>query len=121
MPSSRYGLAGTTSACAENTSGTARQPGRARNYLRVRGEYRTVTTFIARNVELPPRARRILVDGGAKDTILGTTSACAENTATGVTAGFNIGNYLRVRGEYLNSRYRAPRRQELPPRARRIR
>ena len=52
-------LAGTTSACAENT-GSAGQPTQwARNYLRVRGEYSRC--FVGRNTieELPPRARRI--------------------------------------------------------------
>ena len=30
-----------------------------RNYLRVRGEYKVVSGFTARDAELPPRARRI--------------------------------------------------------------
>ena len=51
-----------------------------RNYLRVRGEYR-------RNL------KRYAMS-------LGTTSACAENTAWRGVAFQIKGNYLRVRGEY---------------------
>ena len=71
---------GTTSACAENT-GLWCTPGRSRrNYLRVRGEYALVESGDPLKMELPPRARRILVFhlSGALDG--GTTSACAENT-----------------------------------------
>ena len=53
--------------------------------------------------------------------VLGTTSACAENTPLGPVNSVCPGNYLRVRGEYPAR----PRKQrlpwELPPRARRIR
>ena len=50
------------------------------NYLRVRGEYALVESGDPLKMELPPRARRILVFhlSGALDG--GTTSACAENT-----------------------------------------
>ena len=72
---------GTTSACAENTSG----PNAFRlgfwNYLRVRGEYSVPEASWPLLRELPPRARRIRsffdVEAGA----VGTTSACAENTS----------------------------------------
>ena len=51
-----------------------------RNYLRVRGEY----------------------GGGLQYRgPLGTTSACAENTAGVGATAFCFWNYLRVRGEYL--------------------
>ena len=50
--------------------------------------------------ELPPRARRILLGENWKQTLHGTTSACAENTALKrQTRGYEW-NYLRVRGEY---------------------
>ena len=51
---------------------------------------------------------------------IGTTSACAENTAGYREGGPHLGNYLRVRGEYLPAAIEAKRMAELPPRARRI-
>ena len=51
----------------------------------------------------------------------GTTSAHAENTAGYREGGPHLGNYLRVRGEYLPAAIEAKRMAELPPRARRIR
>ena len=39
VPVPQRSRVGTTSACAENTQTGATHPGRARNYLRVRGEY----------------------------------------------------------------------------------
>ena len=92
---------GTTSACAENTLIVWRARVRAWNYLRVRGEYRLVpvTPRICR--ELPPRARRILLARRTDRAHHGTTSACAENTFYLSTHDGFIGNYLRVRGEYL--------------------
>ena len=71
--------------------------------------------------ELPPRARRIQAFCFLAPSRIGTTSACAENTASDCFKASLIRNYLRVRGEYD---YRAlPFRDnaELPPRARRIR
>ena len=72
---------GTTSACAENT------------HLRLRN--------IIRSRELPPRARRIHAWYSAACNAIGTTSACAENTGDSFSYRRTIGNYLRVRGEYL--------------------
>ena len=70
--------------------------------------------------ELPPRARRIHSAPPVNHDILGTTSACAENT-TDDTETINMhGNYLRVRGEYILSLTWAKPPWELPPRARRI-
>ena len=71
---------GTTSACAENTSVDRALQLLARNYLRVRGEYSLDSSAIALRVELPPRARRILIDTALRNSDHGTTSACAENT-----------------------------------------
>ena len=51
-------------------------------------------------MELPPRARRILEHCGNGFHIIGTTSACAENTMTGGRSSTRRWNYLRVRGEY---------------------
>ena len=91
---------GTTSACAENTGEIRKLDSVSGNYLRVRGEYFSMT---ARNWvfrELPPRARRIRVTGGVYLSPVGTTSACAENTITALNAFRTSRNYLRVRGEY---------------------
>ena len=93
---------GTTSACAENTGldhlansidrnylrvrgeyqGHGILPGRWGNYLRVRGEYTNATAGLMCYGELPPRARRIHGVLPKEITTLGTTSACAENTAS---------------------------------------
>ena len=71
-------------------------------------------------LELPPRARRIHSAPPVNHDILGTTSACAENT-TDDTETINMhGNYLRVRGEYCSQAKSCVSRWELPPRARRI-
>ena len=74
------GVQGTTSACAENTLLRSLKPLRTRNYLRVRGEYTRVMGITDLEVELPPRARRILHPAEIFDPKIGTTSACAENT-----------------------------------------
>ena len=50
---------GTTSAYAENTAASGLNPGRARNYLRVRGEYADLNKDLFDAGELPPRTRRI--------------------------------------------------------------
>ena len=71
---------GTTSACAENTSGVYQNILRNRNYLRVRGEYKRRRAIEINPLELPPRARRIPRAGRKSHPVLGTTSACAENT-----------------------------------------
>ena len=74
------GEIGTTSACAENTPAPTWWSGHYRNYLRVRGEYITITATEAPTWELPPRARRIHMLENIFDGSKGTTSACAENT-----------------------------------------
>ena len=66
----------------------------------MRGEYTSGTISVASSMELPPRARRILVYRNGGD-----------------WAGWN---YLRVRGEYLASCSTPRDNRELPPRARRI-
>ena len=72
-------------------------------------------------MELPPRARRILRNGLLGPAPSGTTSACAENTATILEPTRPTRNYLRVRGEYLCLGSVWETHWELPPRARRIR
>ena len=52
--------------------------------------------------------------------MLGTTSACAENTVGTGQLVWATGNYLRVRGEYSFATENASPKRELPPRARRI-
>ena len=73
----------TTSACAENTCGSLSGLLSTRNYLRVRGEYKFVGLREVTRQELPPRARRIPFVHPQKVRMLGTTSACAENTRFG--------------------------------------
>ena len=78
-----YGHAqhGTTSACAENTRSDRGGALFVGNYLRVRGEYTMADRMDQYLTELPPRARRIRLPTEPHEPLLGTTSACAENTA----------------------------------------
>ena len=71
-----------------------------RNYLRVRGEYDLPVLLLTFLPELPPRARRILHSLWGDQDIVGTTSACAENTRRIFRRCLAPRNYLRVRGEY---------------------
>ena len=114
-------LPGTTSACAENTGEISWPHHGSRNYLRVRGEYSISHTQISYDLELPPRARRILPSPLFNEFPHGTTSACAENTTRAPKKLVCAGNYLRVRGEYSQTPHRSTGVAELPPRARRIR
>ena len=91
-----------------------------RNYLRVRGEYGFTTQDTTYTLELPPRARRILTVIGGAAIVIGTTSACAENTGRGTANTILSWNYLRVRGEYPRTGKVRIILWELPPRARRI-
>ena len=93
-------VAGTTSACAENTQHVQHLPHDLRNYLRVRGEYGPASTRVDARPELPPRARRIQFYPCREFFVDGTTSACAENTFETFDDWGDKGNYLRVRGEY---------------------
>ena len=111
---------GTTSACAENTAPHHSRGFAQWNYLRVRGEYARVAALNIRVVELPPRARRILHEHGQDRPLIGTTSACAENTGKEVRIMSSPRNYLRVRGEYDQLAPIIKIDTELPPRARRI-
>ena len=110
----------TTSACAENTQPWRLVQGVYWNYLRVRGEYINPDMDDPNPPELPPRARRILSWLKLAFHILGTTSACAENTWVSKLSIPKARNYLRVRGEYLARPFVAVEYEELPPRARRI-
>ena len=74
------------------------------NYLRVRGEYSSWLRISPIKEELPPRARRIQHPRSDHHINHRTTSACAENTAMLYPPSVPIGNYLRVRGEYLLGR-----------------
>ena len=91
---------GTTSACAENTVGASWRPRPSWNYLRVRGEYLRKIVNMHKQMELPPRARRIRNPPPRTNGWIGTTSACAENTHGHGAHAQALGNYLRVRGEY---------------------
>ena len=111
---------GTTSACAENTHPATHNNALSRNYLRVRGEYPFVPPDSILVPELPPRARRIPLTRDNARSILGTTSACAENTTSWLASWRVSRNYLRVRGEYGCFYCFGIICEELPPRARRI-
>ena len=100
LPAGRAPRTGTTSACAENTLLSPGRRCRRWNYLRVRGEYQKDTERKTIMQELPPRARRILGATPFPLRAIGTTSACAENTAVAAIYRCCRGNYLRVRGEY---------------------
>ena len=112
--------AGTTSACAENTSTSWAAAITRWNYLRVRGEYNPPLGQPHYQTELPPRARRILAVTKTRSGESGTTSACAENTGLTAPWCMTSWNYLRVRGEYNASAGTVTDNSELPPRARRI-
>ena len=90
------------------------------NYLRVRGEYSPKASSTWPQSELPPRARRIQVKYHGHIMDRGTTSACAENTASRIPKYHMTWNYLRVRGEYCLAHCSMSFPMELPPRARRI-
>ena len=67
----------------------------------MRGEYTGYRRVVHPELELPPRARRILYQLITMIFTDGTTSACAENTSPlGGTVPWRW-NYLRVRGEYV--------------------
>ena len=114
-------FAGTTSACAENTTDDTETINMHGNYLRVRGEYATPSSPAKFTVELPPRARRIHLAAYLMNKSHGTTSACAENTDEWFNKENILRNYLRVRGEYQTALRKTQNLYELPPRARRIR
>ena len=111
---------GTTSAYAENTDRGKLGGSDHRNYLRVRGEYWSVTYPDGVSLELPPRTRRIPVNACCDDAWAGTTSAYAENTVVSRLICKQARNYLRVRGEYIESWTAKRWIVELPPRTRRI-
>ena len=70
--------------------------------------------------ELPPHARRIPLISPRAEVLVGTTSACAENTAAERRQESKERNYLRMRGEYTSEPGQKLSRSELPPHARRI-
>ena len=92
---------GTTSAHAENTFSRAGALTIHRNYLRARGEYSRNANMVLRNLELPPRTRRIRLVETPIHRSIGTTSAHAENTLPQSWGRAHYGNYLRARGEYV--------------------
>ena len=97
----RMQMTGTTSAHAENTRGQYSGIIFLGNYLRVRGEYPILGLLGHLVRELPPRARRIPIVANHCGLGGGTTSACAENTVGAFFLPTILGNYLRVRGEYI--------------------
>ena len=84
------------------------------------GEYHFSKPITTIGRGLPPRARRILGRTESKIRLIGTTSACAENTQSQLPLRPSPGNYLRVRGEYGFDAVVDVGKAELPPRARRI-
>ena len=87
----------------------------------MRGEYQLLRSSGTTFPELPPRARRIRKANQSSMLLLGTTSACAENTYDALGLKLPKWNYLRVRGEYTTRSGATFVNLELPPRARRIR
>ena len=71
-------------------------------------------------MELPPRTRRIPRSSRGCTYRRGTTSAYAENTRPPGAWPLWAWNYLRVRGEYPISPTWVTKKEELPPRTRRI-
>ena len=67
----------------------------------MRGEYKLFKIGAILTKELPPRARRIRLASSYLLILMGTTSACAENTRRAAVSNPTRGNYLRVRGEYV--------------------
>ena len=113
-------IPGTTSAHAENTCAGEVFSLADENYLRVRGEYDDGLPNITAGQELPPRTRRIQLSTMIGAFAQGTTSAYAENTTATSKPQVSAGNYLRVRGEYPESKRVNLWSVELPPRTRRI-
>ena len=70
----------------------------------MRGEYPAGTEKTLNVWELPPHARRILLEAVNMLFHVGTTSACAENTLWRRLRLTNFRNYLRMRGEYISRR-----------------
>ena len=84
------------------------------------GEYTRPCRGRVARVELPPRTRRIRVIDALRYGCNGTTSAYAENTRPPGAWPLWAWNYLRVRGEYPISPTWVTKKEELPPRTRRI-
>ena len=81
--------------------------------------HKTECEFVAaRNNDLRPNTGLTTGNVG-EELFAGTTSACAENTVTIRVEGFQHGNYLRVRGEYIVPHRSTTISWELPPRTRR--
>ena len=70
--------------------------------------------------ELPPRTRRIQPGDIGSAEQSGTTSAHAENTESSKSSISLLWNYLRARGEYIQTELTLGIDGELPPRTRRI-
>ena len=113
-------IAGTTSACAENTGERRFVDECAGNYLRMRGEYPNHPEPCPKHPELPPRARRIPTVPNYLVSGLRNYLRVRGEYRSPPPGSPPWWNYLRVRGEYASLRYRSHPPRELPPRARRI-
>ena len=111
--------AGNTSACAEKSPAHMVKTPTIRKYLRVRGEEHEGNAGAIAHEEIPPRARRRGFAGAAPLCVLGNTSACAEKSETPTNPHYQLGKYLRVRGEESMPRRLHASQREIPPRARR--
>ena len=112
-------IVGITSACAEKRRTDCchrRIPG---NYLRMRGEESVCVVPKWRCMELPPHARRRVLEIGAYSRLEGITSACAEKRVLPDHQSWRFRNYLRMRGEEPPMTQRPDTIKELPPHARR--
>ena len=93
------GVARTTSACAERTSGRTASAGPRPHHLRLRGENSMQPFPFVTDFAPPPPTRRECghnrLAGGADR----TTSACAETTCRGSSRSRAASHHLRLRGE----------------------
>ncbi len=112
-------VSGITSACAEKRSGWRGATVTCGNYLRMRGEEDHFALSAENLQELPPHARRRVVQRALPVWLRGITSACAEKRGVVLAQADTEGNYLRMRGEECKLLGKSRSSVELPPHARR--
>ena len=89
------------------------------NYLRMRGEELITRKLSPACTELPPHARRRVLEQSVSANRAGITSACAEKRDNARSDAVPPRNYLRMRGEELPALTITRLPKELPPHARR--
>ncbi|KRK97319.1 hypothetical protein FD04_GL001333 [Secundilactobacillus odoratitofui DSM 19909 = JCM 15043] len=86
----------------------------------MRGEYMNAIIDAEQQLGSPPHARRILLKNLASATMMGITSACAENTCASTGKRIQLRDHLRMRGEYSVNSLPSNAKKGSPPHARRI-